>query len=337
MSKTRRTLLKASLGLGAASVLPFPMLARASEKISMKCGTNVPMTHPIYLRLQEASEKILKDSDGRVQFKIFPNGQLGGDTEMLSQTRSGSLEFVTMPGVVLANLTKMASLNSVGFAFDNYPEVWKAMDGELGQFIREYISKANLMVFDKVWDNGFRHITSRNPIQTVEDLQGVKIRVPVSAMLLSIFKSIGSSPTSLNFSELYSALQTHIMDAQENPLPIIYTGKLYEVQPNLALTGHAWDGYWLLSSKRIWEKLPQEIQQMLSLHLNAAAMEQRKDSEKLGLDLQAELASKGMNTTTPDKDSFRSKLAQGGYYAEWKKKMGNEAWAILEKSTGRKI
>jgi len=107
--------------------------------------------------------------------------------------------------------------------------------------IRQQIAKANLLAMDKIWDNGFRQTTSSTrPINTPDDLRGFKIRVRVSPLWTSMYKAFEASPTSINFNEVYSALQTKVVEGQENPLAIIATAKLYEVQKYCSLTNHMW-------------------------------------------------------------------------------------------------
>src|SRR5260370_19594105 len=119
------------------------------------------------------------ETNGRFDFKIFPSSQLGSDTDTLSQLRSGGVELFTLSGLILATLVPAASINGMGFAFPDYATVWKAMDGELGAYVRSQIAKANLVAMDKIWDNGFRQTTSSTkPINTPCDLRGLKIRVP---------------------------------------------------------------------------------------------------------------------------------------------------------------
>ncbi len=334
MDSTRRTFIKAGASLGLVSITGAPPFAQ-STTYTYKVGTNVPVTHPIYLRLKEASDKIKAETNGKVEVRVFPNGQLGGDTEMLSQVRSGGIDLLTLPGVVLANLVPMASLNSVGFAFPDYPTVWKAMDGSLGGFIRDKIKASGLVVMDKVWDNGFRQITSNAAINGPGDLANMRIRVPVSPLLLSVFKSLGAAPTPINFNELYSSLQTRVVDAQENPLPIVATAKLYEVQKTCAQTSHVWDGYWMLANNRSWQNLPQNLRDIVAKNLNAAADAQRADSEKLAVSLTQDLSQKGLKFNKPDPALFRKKLADAGFYAEWKNKFGAEAWSHLETYAGK--
>ncbi len=337
MNVSRRTLLQSAAVASIVGPAGTRFAHAQAGTYNLKVASNVQTNHPVYIRLAEASEKIKADSQGKVVISIFPNGQLGSDTDMLSQVRSGGIDLLTMPGVVLANLVPLASLNSVGFIFSDYPSVWKAMDGSFGTYIRTGITKANLVVFDKVWDNGFRHISSLKPINAVADLSGMKIRVPVSPLLLSLFKSLGAAPTPINFNELYSALQTKVVEAQENALPLFTTAKLYEVQKNMALTGHTWDGYWLLANKRSFQALPPELSALVTRHMNTAAVLQRADSEKQAASLEAELTAKGMVLNKPDVASFRSALQKSGFYAEWQKKFGDEAWAQIESVAGKLV
>lgn len=334
MALSRRSLATGMVGaLTAAGVRP----GRAqTPRFSLKVGSDVPTSHPVTVRLLEAAARILADTGGQVEMKVFPNNQLGSDTDMLSQLRNGALELLSMPGVVLATLVPAASLNGVGFAFNDYPTVWKAMDGELGQYIREQINKSGIVVMDKIWDNGFRQVTTRpKPVSTPDDLHELKIRVPVSPMLVSMFKALGSSPTSINFNELYSALQTRIVDGQENALILLETAKLYEVQKYCALTRHVWDGYWLLANRRSWGSLPPELSAIVAKHLDRAALDQRNDSEALGASLQSDLTKQGIVFNEPDIAPFREALRKAGFYTDWRAKFGETAWNTLEAAVGQ--
>jgi len=286
-------------------------------------------------RAQEAVAKIKADTKGRVEIEIFPNNQLGGDTDMLSQVRTGAIDYFTLSGLILATLVPVASINGIGFAFKSYDQVWAAMDGELGAHVRGAVAKAGLHSLDKIWDNGYRQITSSTkPINSPDDLKGFKIRVPVSPLWTSMFKAFEASPASINFSEVYSALQTHIVEGQENPLAIIETAKLYEVQKYCSVTNHMWDGFWMLANAASWAKLPPELQEIVARSFNEAAMNERADVAKLNASLADSLKAKGMVFNAPDTEPFRAALRKAGFYAEWKGKYGDEAWAVLEKYAG---
>ncbi|MGH7211936.1 MAG: TRAP transporter substrate-binding protein, partial [Acetobacteraceae bacterium] len=207
---TRRRLaaLTASLPLVALRARPA-----AAAEFEYKYANNLPVTHPLNIRANEAVARIKDASKGRLVIQVFPNNQLGSDTDMLSQLRVGAIEFFTLSGLILSTLVPVASINGLGFAFKDYDQVWKAMDGSLGAFVRAAIDTHGLTALDKVWDNGFREMTtSTKPIVTPADLHGLKIRVPVSPLWTSMYKAFGASPTSINFSEVYSALQTRVVD-----------------------------------------------------------------------------------------------------------------------------
>jgi len=241
-----------------------------------------------------------------------------------------------LSGLILATLVPAASINGIGFAFTDYPTVWKAMDGDLGAYVRGEIAKANLVVMEKIWDNGFRQTTSSSrPINSPDDFKGFKIRVPVSPLWTSMFKAFDASPASINFSEVYSALQTRIVEGQENPLALIATAKLYEVQKYCSLTNHMWDGFWFLANRRAWEKLPEDIRTIVASNINSAALKERADTEKLNATVREELAGKGLVFNQPVVAPFREKLRAAGFYGEWKAKYGEQAWDTLEKSVGK--
>jgi tripartite ATP-independent transporter DctP family solute receptor len=332
---TRRDVLKlGGVVVGASMLGGLAAPARAAE-FNYKYANNLPATHPMNLRAKEFADRIEKETNGRVVFQIFPSNQLGSDTDMLSQVRSGAIEFFTLSGLILSTLVPVASINGIGFAFSDYDAVWKAMDGDLGKYVRGEIGKAGLVAMDRIWDNGFRQITtSTKPIASPADLKGFKIRVPVSPLWTSMFKAFDASPASINFAEVYSALQTKIVEGQENPLAVISTAKLYEVQKYCSMTNHMWDGFWMLANKRAWDRLPPDLQAIVARNWNAAAIAERADTEKLNANLQAELAKQGLVFNQPKADDFRDVLRKAGFYAEWKGKYGAEAWALLEKASG---
>jgi len=333
---TRRRLL-AGVSLTLLGPAAAPRTARAQQaQWIYKYANNLPETHPMNLRAREMAAAIKQDTNGRFDLQIFPSSQLGSDTDTLSQIRSGGVEFFTLSGLILSTLVPAASINGMGFAFADYDAVWKAMDGDLGAYIRAQIAKANLIAMDKIWDNGFRQTTtSTKPVQTPDDFRGMKLRVPVSPLWTSMFKALDASPASINFNEVYSALQTKIVDGQENPLAIISTAKLYEVQKYCSLTNHMWDGFWFLANRRAWEALPDDVRGIVAKHINTAGLKERDDVAKLNATLQQDLAAKGLAFNRPDPAPFRDKLRAAGFYTEWKGKYGDEAWSLLERSVGK--
>jgi tripartite ATP-independent transporter DctP family solute receptor len=328
---TRRTVLSGAGAVAAVSIAGRP--AKAAE-FNLKYGNDLPAAHPINKRALEACDAIRAATNGRVDIQIFPNSQLGGSTDMLSQVRSGAIDIFTV-GSPLANVVPVSSISSIAFAFPDFAGVWAAVDGDLGGHIRQQISTIGLVAFDKMWDNGFRQITTSNkPINEPNDLKGLKLRVPVSPLFTSMFRALGTAPTAINFVEVYTALQTKIVDGQENPLALIEAAKFYEVQKYCSLTGHMWEGFWMVANRRNWEQLPQDLREVTARLLNEGAVKQREDMAKLNTTLEAQLKEKGLTFNTVNKRPFQEALKTAGFYAEWRQKYGEDAWKILERYSG---
>ena len=210
------------------------------------------------------------------------------------------------------------------------------MDGGLGQHVRAEAAKAGLIAMDKIWNNGFRQVTSSTrPIRTPADLKGFKIRVLVSPLWTSMFKTLGAAPTGISINETYSALQTKVVEGQENPLVVVEAARFFEVQKYCSMTDHIWSGFWLLASGKTWPKLPKDVQEVVARHVNAAALVQRKEVMDLNASLEPALTAKGVAFNKVDQQAFRSELQKKGFYAEWKKKYGDASWALLEKYAGQ--
>ena len=304
-------------------------------KITWNFGSSISASHPTNVRMREAADRIFKATDGYLEIRCFPDGALGGDTEMLSQVRLGAIQMMDMSALNLSTLVPLASLPDVGFAFGDYKDVWPAMDGGLGDVVRAGITSRGLHPFQKVFDNGFRQITTKShPIQTPDDMRGLKLRVPTSPMLVSMFATLGASPTPLNFSEVYTSLQTGVVDGQENPLLILETSKLYEVQKYCAITRHAWDGHWIIANPSAYAKLPSRVQAVIDRELERAALDERADVQRMDESLQSQPSKHGLSFNVPDHAAMKAALLKGGFYKQWRSKFGEKPWRTLEQAVG---
>jgi len=332
---TRRVFLRTTTaGTGVAA---FGILTRRGDaaEFTWRYANNLVPAHSVNVRLQQAMERIRQDSSGRIEIQVFPNNQLGGDTDMLSQLRTGVIQLFNLSGLILATVVPVASINGIGFGFKDYDQVWAAMDGALGDYVRSAIEKSGLFALEKMWDNGYRQVTSStHPINTPEDFKDFKIRVPVSPLWTSMFRRLGATAMTINFSEVYNALKTKFVDGQENPLSLIEANKFYEVQKYVSLSNHMWDGFWTLANGRAWATLPGVLQDMVAGNINEAALEERRDIRKLNETLRDNLVQKGMVFNTTDPEKFRGALRAAGFYAEWKEKYGPDAWAVFERQVG---
>jgi len=329
---SRRHAVAAAAGLSAATILHWP--AHAAE-FSYKFGASSPMEHPAMVHSQIAADKIKQATNGRMEITIYPSSQLGGDTAMISQAISGALQMYILPVDLLAPRNPVCGITGTGFAFPDYDHVWRAMDGELGAMLRGVAEKIGFYCLDKGYDHGFRQITTRTkPIAGPDDLKGFKIRLPVAPALIALFRHLGAAPSALNFSEVYSALQTGIVDGQENPLVLIDTAKLYEVQKYCSLTNHVWSGFHVAFNVAAWKKLPADIQEIVHTTFTAEALAERQDFVTMTATEQQNLAGKGLAFNAPDNKLFRDALKKSGFYTDMKKTMGDDGWKLLEKYVG---
>jgi tripartite ATP-independent transporter DctP family solute receptor len=321
---------------GALAAPLLSTTARAAE-YSLRLAHTAPLTFPLHIRITEAAAQIAKESDGKIELQIFPDSQLGGDNDLLSQARSGAIDFCQPTGQILATVLPVTAISALGFAWPNYDTLWPALDGELGAYIRaRIVAKTGLVPMDRMWDLGFRHITtSTKPIRNAGDLVGLKIRTPVAPSLVTLFQTLKAAPLAMQFTELYSALQTHIADAQENPLALIQVTKLYEVQKYCSLTGHVWDGHWWVGNATTWNGLPDPVKETVAKAINEAGLRERADIASKDASVRGDLESKGLVFNTADTTSFREGLRSGGFYKLWRDKLGDEPFAILEKYAGK--
>jgi len=253
---------------------------------------------------------------------------------MLTQLRSGALQFMTLDGAILASVVPVAAIASIGFAFKDSNNAFQAFDGRLGDYVRGEIANKGMYAFQIIWENGMRMVTSStHPITNAGDFAGFKIRTPPGNLYIDLFKSLGASPTPINFSELYPALQTKIVDGQENPLLNIEFARMYEVQKYLSLTAHMWGAYWLLSNGEFWDALPNDLKNIVGRNARIYGLRMRKQVVAFNNSLLGKLQSQGMTVNTPDRNSMRAKL--GGFYKNWKAQFGDQAWSILESYSGK--
>jgi tripartite ATP-independent transporter DctP family solute receptor len=324
------------LGASVAAVSTFAIHpARAARRYVLKFGVDLAPDHPTTLHAIAAGKNIEAATDGAVTVQVFPSSQLGDDTHMLAGIRSGAIQMMALGDNILATLVPSAAIDNIGFAFKDSQTAWNALDGRVGELVRADIEKTGLHPMNRIWDEGFREITSSTkPINTPQDLHGFKMRVPPSPISLSLFKDLGAAAGTLNIAQLYTALQTKVFDGQENPLSNIETQKMYQVQKYCSMTDHMWVGYWLLMNGAFWNSLPAELQKAVADGFDGQAPAQRTASAALNSSLRAKLEGQGLVFNVPDKAPFRETLVTAGFYKEWQGKFAPPLWSALEQFTG---
>jgi tripartite ATP-independent transporter DctP family solute receptor len=293
-----RTLL--ALAAGALS-LPFAVQAQA---VKLTLGHGAAPGNPRHEASVKFAEVIKARSAGRIEVQVAPSAQLGDDAAMVTALRTGALDISANSQGALANAVPEYAAFGMPFLFSTPAQAFKLLDGPLGKELADKSAEKGLVVLG-YWDNGIRHMTnSKRPITKAEDMKGLKMRTPPDAVLVDIMQSLGAEAQQIKFAELYVALQQGVVDGQENPLVNIHASKLYEVQKHLALTSHMFQMTPFLMSKRSWDKLSEADRKAVTEAAAEATALQRRLSQEADDKLLADLKSKGVQVTTPDKAGF---------------------------------
>jgi tripartite ATP-independent transporter DctP family solute receptor len=303
-----------------------------SDAKQYRLGLNQPAGSPTARRAIEMAEAINREAGGEFRLDVFPESRLGPDPQMFADLRAGSLEFF-MAGATLGGVAPTSALPLLPFAFTRSKAVFAALDGALGDQIRRELAQNGLHAFRRCWQNGFHHLTtSVRPIRNADDLAGLKFRSPGGAIAADFFKALGADAGMVPLSGMYEALKARTFDGQSDPLGVVLSLKLYEVQSYLSLTSHWWSGFTLLANATAWGALPRGVQEVVERNAERFALLQREDVERINASGAEELARRGMEVNTADTASFRARL--GDFYASWRQKAGPEMWRLLESYAG---
>jgi tripartite ATP-independent transporter DctP family solute receptor len=331
---SRRAFALEASAIAAVTIISRPSQAAATE---MRQFHNQTDDTPLHKRLTEMWVAIDRETGGRLKVKVFAenNKVPGGDPQARDMLVSGELEFFTLMGGILDEVVPIADIQGMPFAFKDSNQVYAALDGDLGDILREEAMTKGIYALPKAcFENGFRQITSStHPIRSVADLKSMKIRVPASQMFVDAFKSLGAEPTSINTNRLYESLKNGTVEGQENPLAIVDGFKLYEVQKYVSLTSHMWSGYNLLANLAVWRRLGPDLQAVVQRNAEKYVKLQRADNVALNAQLEGSLEKRGMMFNVADTAGFRAPL--GDFYKRWKERLGAKAWTMLEGHVGK--
>lgn len=277
---------------------------KPTEEIVLKFGHVLAPTHPYNLGAEKFKEILEANAPQQVRVEIFPSSQLGSERDMTEGLQLGTVDIAIVPGTIASFEPRMGVLD-LPYIFRDREHAYKVLDGEIGQELASNLPAKGLRLL-AYWENGFRQITnSKKPINTPEDIRGLKIRVPENRIYVSAFTEWGANVTTMAFGELYTALQQKTIDAQENSLAIIYTNKLYETQDYISMTNHFYGPAQVLISEITWNKLSDEMKQAIQ----KAAEEARDYQRQLLMDLEEEyiegLKKEGMQVNEVNKDAFQ--------------------------------
>jgi tripartite ATP-independent transporter DctP family solute receptor len=322
-------------GAAAFSTIGIVKSKARAAQFEYKFGHGTPVDHPQHVRAVEWADAIRRDTNGRLDIKIFPNNTLGSELAALSQLRSGAIQFYSIQGVSLGTFVPAVQMDGVGFAWRNSQQALAAYDGPLGDYLRKEVAAKGLRPFPKVFDYGMRVVTtSTRPIRTAADFQNLKLRTPPAQISIDLFRTLGASPTPIVFPELYTALQTHVVDGQETPYLTISVAKFYEVQKYLSVTNHMPTIFWFLANQEAWNALPPDIRAIVDKHAVTFALQERRDIARESAATADKLRRFGLQfNTNVDTNSMRAALAP--FYGRWKNEFGPTAWSLLEATSGK--
>jgi TRAP-type transport system periplasmic protein len=309
--------------------------AKAAQ-FEFKCGSSATPDQPSSVRLTQMWSAIERESGGRIHTQFFPNSQLGSQAAMLTQLRLGALHFYLINPGDLAAVVPAFDVSFLGFVFKDSAQGFRVMDGPLGTYLRGEAASKGIYTLRAIWDSGMNQIgSSSHPIRSPEDLRGFKIRVVASKIVADLFRVLAASPTPIALNEVYTALQTKLVDGIAGTLVYFETGRLYEVQKYAALTNHAWTGLRLIANGDVWKRLPSDLQAIVERNNTKYAALERRDTELFTASVGDKLTRQGMIINRVDQAPFRARLAP--YYQEWATAFGPTVWNLLETSLGQKL
>jgi TRAP-type transport system periplasmic protein len=319
-----------SFGLAAAGgMMLAPRRVRAAD-FMLRHQHGLPEDSPLHKRALEMWAAIRAETGGRVDVQITRDGNAG--LEMLTK---GDIAFMTLAGNGLASLLPAADVQATPYGFRNPGQVYRALDGDLGAYLRgELRTKGLYAIPGGCFENGMHQITSAaRPIRTAADIQGLKMRVPGSPAYQDFFKSLGAQIVTTNLTRTYDALKSGLVEAQDDPWDVVELFKFYEVQKYASITDHSWSGYNMLASMKVWQSLPADLQGVIETNTRKFVALQRADNDALNIELRRDLEKKGMVFNDADKSSFRASLTS--FYPRWKQHIGQRAWDLLEAQVGK--
>lgn len=267
---------------------------------------------------QEFAKNVNARLAGKAKVTLYGSSQLGGDKEMMQKMKLGTME-LSLPSTVMSSEADVFGLFEMPYLVKDRKHLAK-IEKEIVIPKMYPAAEAKGLKVLAMWENGYRHITNNKlPIRTPADLQGLKLRVPEGKWRVKMFQAYGANPSPMKFSELFTALSTGVMDAQENPLPQIFSAKLYEVQKYLSLSGHVYAPVYLTTGSKKWATLPADVRKVIEEEAIKAQAFCYATADRLDKEWLDKMKAAGLQVNEVDKDAFIK--ASGPIYAEFGKEV----------------
>lgn len=306
--------------------------ADRKEQLTLRVGFSTDKSDPRVQAAETFKSMVEKQTQGKITVELYAGGELGSDAELIRGVIDGDVDMTVSSAGNFANYVTRVGVSAFPFLFADFQEAWEFVDGEVERQIEEELEEYNIKVLAH-FDNGFRCVTTSEragSIQSVSDMSGIKIRTPENQIVMETLSALGADPYVLDFTKLYDALKKGEFDAQENPIPVIYNSRLYEVQSYLAVTNHSYDMMPFVIRDDVWEGLTQQEQEILQ----SAALEAQRKNRKMIQTQTAQyiemLEEQGMTITYPDLEEFREATAE--VYDYFAASYGEELMELLKNS-----
>jgi tripartite ATP-independent transporter DctP family solute receptor len=303
---------KLQLLLAIVALAPWtPAMAQDVKPRTIKFATQNPKGHPIVIGMEKFAELVSARSGGKIKVNLFPGGVLGGDAQNVSALQGGTLEMASMNAGILAAQVKEFAVFDFPFMFGSAQEADGVVDGPFGKMMFEKLEPKNIHGL-AYWELGFRSLTNgRRPINRIEDIAGLKLRVIPNAINIDWVTAVGANPTPMAFPEVYAALEQRAIDGQENPLSVILANRFQEVQKHLTITNHQYNPQAVIVSKRFWGALSDAEKKLLSDAAADATPLQRSSAREQNASALEQLKKGGMQVTEvtgAELQKFRDKV-----------------------------
>jgi len=303
---SRRT---AAKGIGIGLVLASgiaPSIVRAQAKTTLKLGHLANEDNVWHKACLKFAEEVGKRTNGEVEVRVFPNEQLGKETDLIKGIQLGTVDF-TITGESLQNWAPSAALLAVPYAIRDLDHLDKVVSGPVGQKIAENVEDKTQLRPLAYFARGARNLTANRAIKTPDELNGLKMRVPNVPLFVQFWQALGAKPTPMAFSEVFTSLQNHTIEAQENPLALIKSASFFEVQKYVNQTEHVISWIYLVGGAKKLGRLPQNQQSAIMEAAKAAQAHERQLFLADEKQLEADLKAKGMEFVPVNKAAFAEK------------------------------
>ena len=308
--------------------------SKDDESVTLQFGHALPPDTNQAIEINKMAQAVEEQTDGRVKFEIYPNSQLGSETEMLQQVDVGAMNGLAVMVGSMQTMDMRLAIEDLPYMWPSEQEAREAYDGEFGEYIADIVEEYGMHTAGYLeW--GFRHVTNNErPVVKPEDLKGMNIRVAETALRVDTFEQAGALPTVMAFSEVYGALQQGALDAQENPLANIVAPRFNEVQDYLSLTGHFYNTVMVVIDGETWEEISIEDQKILTTEIDKISKEIQAANDETESEHIKFLAENGMEVNdNVDKEAFREAMMP--VYDKWEETVfGKEMMDMYRRNSG---